>query len=1083
MKKAFRSILSSMLAVIVVVGIMVPIAPIVSAMKDYNFYTYSDIWLVDSNTHKTASTIYLYGRADYFCLKLKQTDGYKDIFYFTMYSDSKKSKEILSYSTEYSEIGTKYITLSVSFDDLKSGTYYAETYVYKRCLRSPTGVQLPNTYVPREVDEDTRRTYKIVIKKSGTDIDDMNTVMYGYDNTSSGPRIYWYSVPGATGYYLYRRNPKTGEYDKIKTVKDSGNKFTGYTDGAYKNKNASIYYKVKAYKGSSKTPLSLLSLNVKAYKTPMVEVETISDNRIKVNWSKVKSGASYTVYSRHSDSSVWKKVGTTDKLYYVTNGKNYENNETYRFTVVAKVKGVNSGYFTNGRALRYLEAPKLDACTYPEGGGITVNWQSVYGADSYIIYRKKNTDDKWVSVGEVSGKSTTSYTDLTANKKDYYYYTVRSVRKGVKGSFNDKGVGATILSAPVLLGITEEDGQSLRLSWKKIPNDCQYVVMKKTTDGWKKIATTSDNYYIYDLNSKISKVTLSVKATRGGLSGGFDKTGVSYAAYPKVILSDSRATQEGFYIKWKIPTNADGSIVYKKTEDGEYTILKETQKSSLVDSSVKKGVKYTYKIAYKYKDKVIEGAAIEQPLCINTVKVEREKAAYNTALHSGGKYKSFTTKIKDYDAQSQYQIYHLTDSSWVKFSAEPNSKGEITVKSSTFSNVEKFKIVKITPQGDYTLVDEPDFTVEFVSEYIPETSVTASIKNDYPTIKWKYDSTKSADNIYVYRKAPDSDDKYSLVGVVSETKTSFVDKSAKPNCFYQYQLRVEKDGFITCGGPIVSLNYMGAPKISVSNGKGYVYINFYYSSRVEKYLIYRKLPKDSSWTRIGSTKAGIFKDKDIKNYKSYMYMVKAIDADGNKSPSTVVKRWKYVPPVTKFSAKCKSKQNKLTWTPVSGADGYIITYYDYDVIKQTGSTSSGGSIKIKGGTKNSYTDTNISINKVRNYDIRAYYEDYNGAKTSYRSAGYISGTKITSLKNTEYGVKVVVEEKEHVSEYLVYRKAPGETKWKEIGTISSHTRSYIDRNVKKGNKYYYTVKAVVYDGGTPIYSDYNKNGWSITYNP
>ena len=215
MKKAFKTIISFMLAVIVVVGVIAPIAPIASALKISNFYTDSDIWLVDSNTHSTSSTIYLYGRADYLCLKLKQTDAYKDIFYFRLYSDSKKNNEVLSYSTEYSTVGTKYITLPISFDDLKSGTYYAETYVYKRCLHGPTGVQLSNSYVPRDVDEDTRRTYKVVINKKGTSINEMNTVMYGYENTEKGPKIYWYSVPGATGYYLAEKLIQVGINVKI----------------------------------------------------------------------------------------------------------------------------------------------------------------------------------------------------------------------------------------------------------------------------------------------------------------------------------------------------------------------------------------------------------------------------------------------------------------------------------------------------------------------------------------------------------------------------------------------------------------------------------------------------------------------------------------------------------------------------------------------------------------------------------------------------------------------------------------------------------------------------------------------------
>jgi len=1082
MKKILKSLVSLMLAIVVVFGVMAPIAPVASALKFSNFYTESDMWLVDSNTHKTSSTIYLYGRADYICLKLKQTDSYKDIFRFKLYSDSKYKEEIMEYSTEYSTVGTKYINIPINFDNLKSGTYYAKTYVYKRCLHGPTGVQLPNSYIPREVDESTIRTYKIKVTKNGTDIDEMSTVMYGFKNTSKGPRVYWYSVPGATGYYLYRKNPSTGKYTKIKTVKDSGEKYTGYTDGTYKGKNATRYYKVIAYKGSLKTPLSPVALKVKALKTPTVKAEMISDNRIKISWSKIASNAEYTVYSRHNDSDSWKKLKTVSgKLSYVDSSQKYENSDNYRFTVVANVSGIDSGYNTTGAALRYLEYPELKACTYPEVGGITVNWKSVVGADSYKIYRKPKSSADWVEIGEVKGGSATKYTDLTANNRDYYYYTVRSMRKGVNGSLDKDGVCATILPQPVLLDISEVDGQNIKINWEKLPNNCEYVVMKKTTEGWKKIATTKENFYIYNMNSQIGSVTFTVKATRGKFTTDFDKTGVTYESYPHVAISDIEANRDGLKLQWKKPVNAENSVVYKKVDDGEYVLIADIAGESLVDTSVDVGVKYSYKIAYKYNGEVIESAAVEQPLCLNTEVVERESTAYNTTLSYS--YKSFTTKIKDYDPESTYRVYRATENGWVRMSPQINSVGEITVKNSALGDVESFAIVRITPQGDYTFITEPDFTVEFVSDYIPETLASASVENGYPTIKWDFDSTKKADNIHIYRKAPESKNVYKLVGIVPATQTSFVDESANPNYVFDYQLRVEKDGFVTYGGPVVQVNYMGAPELKIRNLKGRVYIEWEDVSRAKKYLVYRKLPTEDSWTRIGSTTKFYFSDYDAEKYVGYMYMVRAIDEEGNKSPSTVVEEWKYVPSIAEFTAKCESQKNKLTWKPVSGADGYIISYKDYDISKLKWSSTK-ELVKIKGGTKKSYTDTTISANKVRSYSICAYYEDFEGADNGNKEAGYLSTAKITSFKHLSNGVKVVVEKKTNVEKYLIYRKAPGETKWKEIGEVAPYTRSYIDRTVEAGTKYYYTVKAVYYmDADTPIYSTYNKTGWAITYKP
>ncbi len=1080
MKKICKSVLSFMLVLVVVFGLVTPIVPSVLASEFSNFYTDSDMWLVDSNTHKTASTIYLYGKADYICLKLKQTDKYNDIFCFTLYSNSKRTKEVLNYSTEYSKVGKKYITFPIAFDDLKSGTYYAETYVYKRCRRRPSGVWLPDSYEPREVDEGTRRTYKIKIVKKGTNIDEMNTVMYGFENTEKGPKIYWYSVPGAKGYYIYRKNPKTKKYEKIKTVKNSGKKFKSYTDKTYKGKNATRYYKVVAYKGSSKTSASLISLKVKSLKTPTVKTEMMSDNRIKISWSKVSKNAKYTVYSRRNDSDVWEKVATVNgKLNYVTSDQKYYNNKTYCFTVVANVGSVDSGYNKKGVALHYLEYPELKPCTYPENGGITLNWKPVVGADSYKIYRKQKTNEEWLEVGVVKGNLNTQYTDLTANDKDFYYYNVRSVRNGVNGSIDKDGVSATILRQPELLDIKDVDGQKIKISWNKIPNNCEYTVMKKTTSGWKEVASTKDNYYVYDMNSTISTETFTVKAVRNQFTSDFDKNGLTYSLYPRVVVSNLEVSEAGAKLQWKKPTNAGQSVIYKKIGDGKFVLFAETDDVTIVDDSVEIGVNYTYRIAYKYNNEIIENAAVEQPLTVNTEIVELEDLTYNTTFSNG--YKSFTTKIKNYDAESIYQVYRKTETGWIKVGSTVTPKGEITVKSQSFDNVESFEIARITPQGDCTIITEPTFTVGFVSDYIPSTLVTATVEKEYPTIRWSADSTKAADKIHIYRKALASNNGYQLAGIVSATQNLFVDKSAKPNCFYDYQLRVEKDCFVSYGGPKAQVNFMGKPQINFQNENGNVCLSWNGISGAKKYEVYRKLPNDDKWGVLTTTDVTYYRDKTAQKFVGYQYMVKAIDANGNESPCGISDVWKYVPLVTDFKAKNKSKTNKLTWKAVSGADGYIITYKDYSVSKRKWSAES-QPIKILGGSKTSYTDKTISANVVREYLICAYYDDYKGMVTGYEGAGYLSKQpKIKSLSSTKKGVKIKIGKVSNIEEYVVYKKGPKDKKWKKLKT--TYSRTITDKNVKAGKKYSYTVKSRCNSTGSPIYSTYKKSGWSITYKP
>ena len=179
-----------------------------SAVTIKEFNSKSTFTPVDYSSHKAVSEVTLYGNADYLCMKAYSSTDKKDLFCIEIYSDSKRTKQILSYSNTFKK-GTTYENILFDLTTLKSKTYYATAYVMKESSL------IPSYAYNMKKDPDTVKNFKIVVKRDGTSIKNMKSIMYGYENTFYGPAVYWYSVPGATKYYVYKYTD--GAYKKIAT--------------------------------------------------------------------------------------------------------------------------------------------------------------------------------------------------------------------------------------------------------------------------------------------------------------------------------------------------------------------------------------------------------------------------------------------------------------------------------------------------------------------------------------------------------------------------------------------------------------------------------------------------------------------------------------------------------------------------------------------------------------------------------------------------------------------------------------------------------------------------------------------------
>ncbi len=1037
MKNIFRRTLTLCLIAFALVGVFA-----ISASAA-GFASSSTMVMVDPNTKKTASTFYLYGRADYICLKMNndRSDQGADRPTFELYSDSAYKNKIASYQSGDPSEKTAYITLSLDLSNIKSGTYYAKTYIKK------------DNYSGFSIDKSTIKTYKIVIKKAGTTLTDMNTVMYGYENTENGPKIYWFGVPDATGYYVYRRNPDTKKYEKIKTVKDNGKKFVSYTDASREGVTSTDYYKVVAYKGSKKTPSSLKSLKATVLKTPTITIEPVPWKSISIKWSKVKSGAVYTVLRRTKNSD-WEEISTTKSTGITMSFDDgvTESNDVYYFTVIANVNGVYSGYNTKGKAFRYLETPELKPCTYPDEGGITVNWDLVKGADQYAIYKKSGKN--WTEIALVDGTQT-SYTDTTVQSSEGATYTVCSMANGAYKYYKISGVKGIRFEKLILNEVVETDGQ-LQLSWTNPLSDqsCSYRIYY-TQDGGElmEYKTVSETNCLFTPTRDIITYEFNVCSVKNETYGPLNEPGIIYNYFPKMYLPTVFCDSSGATIKWNGFAKAEGYVLYKKTADGEYEVLTETTENSFFDADITSDVAYAYKVAYKYDD-VVRLDKVSDELNVTFVDEFVEIADELHEISYNGK--GYLVSVDpDETEDCKYHLYRKVDGVWKSVTTEYYINEDKYYVKGYDSNPE-YAFRKVYPDGRMTRLPVDGFTV-----YSAGCGEDVSVEKNKNVVTFSWDvETIKADKIFIYKNSK-------LLQEVDVSAGSFVDSEAVGNRYNKYKIVTQKDNFVALKGVSETYTYLAEPTYKVKENSSGIRISWDSLEIPCECVIYKKKADGSGWQKLKTCPVsdGGYTDKKVESGELNTYTVKLLDSDGNYSPyDKNGKSAMYLdaPEITKIKRNAKSVT--FTWSKVPAAKSYTVKF-----------KNDGKWVYVKDipASTTTYTDKTIVSGTKQYYYVCACNGEYQSGYDD-RKIFFVAQPEITKVTSTSKSIRIEFEKVKGATDYYIYIKEGNSTKWRELTNTKNN---YYVHNVQPGTKYQYTVAAVWRrGGGYKTVSKYNTTG-------
>ena len=282
---------------------------------------------------------------------------------------------------------------------------------------------------------------------------------------------------------------------------------------------------------------------------------------------------------------------------------------------------------------------------------------------------------------------------------------------------------------------------------------------------------------------------------------------------------------------------------------------------------------------------------------------------------------------------------------------------------------------------------------------------------------------------------------------------------------------------------------LGSAK-AVSDG---IQVTWQTAAGAAQYRVYRKDAANPKWKGLINVTGTSWTDKTAVAGVKYTYTVRGIGADGKTlSPGfdTTGVSATFTKPaptpttpanVTLTGAKAVSGGIQVTWQTAAGAAQYRVYRKDAANPKWKGLVNVSGTSwtdkTAQAGVKYTYTVRGISANGTLSpgFDTTGVSATVPGAPTPAPTTP-AEVTLIGAVAGSD-GITVKWKAAAGAKEYRVYRKGPGETKWK--GLVNVTGISWTDRDVKAGAKYTYTVRGIGADGKT-LSPTYNNLGVSMT---
>ncbi|WP_273322502.1 fibronectin type III domain-containing protein [Vallitalea guaymasensis] len=418
----------------------------------------------------------------------------------------------------------------------------------------------------------------------------------------------WNDVEGAENYIIKRSTTSGSGY----TVIAENITETTYTDAEVTN-GTTYYYVVVANSvaGESGNSEEVTATPKEPTTVPIVPANitpTAGNQTVEFNWDSVPDADSYVVKRSTTSGSEYTMIAEniTETTYVDTE---LTNGTTYYYIITAKNKVGESDNSQEISATPNLLPPITPTNIQAIGKDQTVNlsWDSVLGADSYIVKRSTTQDGTYSTIA--SDITSTTYEDTGLTNGTTYYYMVSAKNEAGESVYSSK-ISAIPLNEPPAspTGLTVKNSdKSVNLTWSNAEGAFNYKIKRATTSGgpYTLVANniTSTTYTDAGLTNGTSYYyVVSAVNTKGESENSTEVTALPDITKPNsptginVSTADKRVT-----LTWNKIVNADSYIVKKATTSGgPYTIVANNlTKTTYTELGLNNGTSYYYIIIAK----------------------------------------------------------------------------------------------------------------------------------------------------------------------------------------------------------------------------------------------------------------------------------------------------------------------------------------------------------------------------------------------------------------------------------------------------------------------------------------------------
>ena len=412
------------------------------------------------------------------------------------------------------------------------------------------------------------------------------------------------------------------------------------------------------------------------------------------------------------------------------------------------------------------------------------------------------------------------------------------------------------------------DKVSVTLFWEQVEGIDGYEVYRKIDDhDYEKIAEIGiDEDTVYsDMNVENGQTyTYAVVSVKDNLRSSYENSvEVEYIRLSTPRLVSAEMTLNGISVKWKTVSNAEGYILYRRTEDGEWEEIADFKGKvkSYEDTTCESGKVYYYTV--KAYNGTVESGCDYDGVSSVYLTVPKLKSATNATKGI----KITWSRVK---GATGYIIGRRTASTGY-------------TKIATVKNVDNYidKTAKAGTEYGYTVVPVYEDVKGFYDtdgircKRIAKVT-TESATNTENGVKITWDPVSKCSGYRVYRKTENGSYK-KIATVKGATKSTYTDKKAKSGTKYTYKV-VAYSGDYTSYYTEASVYCLNNPELlSVKSSKSGVTAKWETVKGASGYYVYRK-EGSGKYKKIATVKGKTKKsylDKSAKKGRTYTYKVKA----------------------------------------------------------------------------------------------------------------------------------------------------------------------------------------------------------------